>query len=213
MSARPSVGIVGAGRVGTALGERLAEVGHEVLFGQREGSQGELDALLARLASKARATSVAEAAQAEVVFVAVPTAALPDVARAIAGDLGEHILVDCTNPVGPGPSLASPAEGSNAALLARLLPGARIVKGFNTFGAEHHRTASVAGASVDVALASDDAEAKRIVSAIAEGAGFRPLDAGPLANAALLEAMAVLWIHLAMKGGLGRNVAWKLLGS
>jgi 8-hydroxy-5-deazaflavin:NADPH oxidoreductase len=212
MSALGTIGIVGAGRVGTALGERLAEVGHEVRFGLREGSHGALDPLLARIGPRACATSVGEAARASVVFIAVPAAAISEVAGAIGDDFGHTIFVDCTNPVGPGPSLAAPPEGSNAALLARLLPGARVVKGFNTFGAEHHRSATINGTAVDVALASDDEEAKRRVSAIAEGAGFRPLDAGPLANAALLEAMAVLWIHLALKGGHGRDVAWKLLG-
>jgi predicted dinucleotide-binding enzyme len=49
------------------------------------------------------------------------------------------------------------------------------------------------------------------VAELARGAGFRPLDAGPLRNAALLEAMAVLWIQLALVGGHGREVAWKLL--
>lgn len=65
--------------------------------------------------------------------------------------------------------------------------------------------------SVDVPLASDDAEAKALVSSIATKVGFTPIDAGPLRNAALLESLAVLWIHLAMKGGQGRHVAFKLL--
>ena len=49
------------------------------------------------------------------------------------------------------------------------------------------------------------------MSAIATKAGFTPIDVGPLRNAALLESLAVLWIHLAMKGGQGRHVAFKLL--
>jgi hypothetical protein len=64
---------------------------------------------------------------------------------------------------------------------------------------------------VDVQLASDDTEAKALVSAIATKAGFTPMDVGLLRNAALLESLAVLWIHLAMKGGQGRHVAFKLL--
>lgn len=208
MSGMGPVGIVGAGNVGGALGERFAEVGIEVRFGVRE--PGSIAELVARCGGRAEAVSVGEAAQCEVVFVAVPSRALDDVVRDM-GDLSGRVIVDCTNPVGPNITLAAPKEGSNAARIAALAPGARVVKGFNTFGAEFHRDPTIAGTRADVPLASDDAEAKAIVRAIAERAGFAVLDAGPLANAALVEAMALLWIHLAMRGGHGRQVAWKLL--
>jgi predicted dinucleotide-binding enzyme len=154
--------------------------------------------------------AIAEAAACDVVFLAVPSAAIDDAVRAM-GELGGRIVVDCTNPVGKGLTLASPPEGSNAQKIAKLAPGARVLKGFSTFGAEFHADPKVGGTSVDVPIAGDDAEAKKIVSAIGERAGFRVLDAGPLASAHLLEAMALLWIHFAMRGGLGREVAWKLM--
>jgi len=122
------------------------------------------------------------------------------------------IVVDCNNPLTwkDGPVWAPPAEGSLAAAIAKAAPGARVVKGFNTFGAEHHKEPSTSGAAADVFFASDDAEAKKALSEIATRAGFRPIDAGPLRNAAVLENVAMLWIHLAMVGGRGRGFAIRL---
>lgn len=210
MTSIQTVGIVGAGKVGGNLGARLASVGYTVRFGVREGS--EPPEQLARSGPNASATSIEEAAASDVVFVAVPSGALLDAVTSM-GSLDGRIVVDCTNPVGPGPSLASPPEGSNAARIAKAAPKARVVKGFNVFGAEHHLDPSITGMPADVPLASDDADAKKAVAALAERAGFRPLDVGPLANAHLVEALALLWIHLAMKGGHGRHVAWKLLSN
>jgi 8-hydroxy-5-deazaflavin:NADPH oxidoreductase len=56
-----------------------------------------------------------------------------------------------------------------------------------------------------VFIAGDDAEAKKTLSEIASKAGFAPLDAGPLRNASVIENVAILWIHMAMVGGHGRN--------
>jgi hypothetical protein len=59
--------------------------------------------------------------------------------------------------------------------------------------------------------ASDDADARALALRLAAGIGFDPVDAGPLAAARLLEAHAMLWIELASKRGLGRDIAFALL--
>ncbi|MCA9708889.1 MAG: hypothetical protein KDK70_23795, partial [Myxococcales bacterium] len=102
-------------------------------------------------------------------------------------------------------------EGSNSAALAAALPGARVIKAFNTFGAEFHADPSLPGGGADVPIAGDDAEARQRVADLAESAGFTPIDAGPLRNAAVLENVAMLWIHLATVGGHGRSGAFKLV--
>jgi NADPH-dependent F420 reductase len=205
------IAIVGAGNVGGNLGIRLAGAGYPVRFGTRSGSG--LTELLARCGGKAEVTSVTDATGwADVVFFAVPAKAVVDAVHG-AGDLTGKIVVDCNNPVGwdDGPTLGPVDEGSLTAAIAKAAPGARVVKAFNTFGAEFHLDPAIAGTAADVPMAGDDAGAKEVVAGIARQAGFSPLDAGPLRNARLLEALAVLWIHLALKGGHGRNVAWKLL--
>ena len=60
-------------------------------------------------------------------------------------------------------------------------------------------------------LCGDAADAKGAVMKLGEDVGFEMIDAGELAIARLLEPVAILWIHLAFRGGLGRDFAFKLL--
>jgi len=206
-----TIAIIGTGNVGGALAVRLAKAGYAVRLGVREGK--DQSELLGRAGPTATVdTPAGAAAAADVVVLAVPGNAAVEAATAL-GELAGKVIVDTTNPVAwnAGPVLAAPAEGSNAAALAAALPKARVVKAFSTFGAEFHADPSLPGGPVDVQIASDDAEARQLVAAIAERAGFNPVDVGPLRNAALLESLAVLWIHLATVGGRGRNAAFKLI--
>jgi predicted dinucleotide-binding enzyme len=122
------------------------------------------------------------------------------------------VVVDCNNPLvwKEGPVWSPPAEGSLAAAIAKVAPGARVVKAFNTFGAEHHADPKLTGKSATVFLAGDDADAKQVVSDVAVKAGFTTVDSGPLRNAAVLENVAMLWIHLATVGGQGRDFAFAM---
>jgi hypothetical protein len=205
------VAMIGAGNVGGNLGVRLSKAGVSVRFGVREGTDA--SAVLARCAPGTEAVAPAEAAAwADVVVLAVPGGVAREAATALGG-LSGKVLLDCTNPLrwDGGPVWDPPAEGSNAAALAAALAGAKVVKGFNTFGAELHADPALTAGPVDVPLAGDE-EAKRTVSALAERAGFCAIDAGPLRNAAVLENLAVLWIHLATVGGHGRERGFKLVG-
>ncbi|MCA9634554.1 MAG: NAD(P)-binding domain-containing protein [Myxococcales bacterium] len=211
MEKLPTIAIIGAGNVGGNLGVRLSQSGLEVCFGVRPGKS--IDALLGRCGPGASVTSPAEAAAAaEVIFIAVPAAAAVDAARSL-GDLAGKIVVDCNNPLrwDQGPVWSPPPEGSLSAAIAAACPGARVVKAFNTFGAEFHLDPTLPGGPIDVELAGDDPSAKATVAAIAERAGFGVIDAGPLRSAALLENLAILWIHLATVGGQGRTIGWRLL--
>ncbi len=71
-----------------------------------------------------------------------------------------------------------PAEGSLAQAIAKAAPGARVIKGFNTFGAEFHADPSHAGAPAQVFFAGDDADAKKTFAEVATKGGWRPVDAG-----------------------------------
>ena len=206
-----TVAIIGAGNVGAALAATFGRAGVAVRLGLRAGKDaGEL---LARLGERASAHPIEEAvAGGEVVFLAVPGSAALQAARSL-GDVGGRVLVDCTNPLtwSEGPVWAPPPEGSNAQAIQAALPDARVVKAFNTFGAELHAEPAIAGAGADVHIAGDDAAARAAVSALARAAGFTPLDCGPLRNAAVLENLAMLWIHLATVGGQGRQIAFRLV--
>jgi 8-hydroxy-5-deazaflavin:NADPH oxidoreductase len=206
-----AVAVIGVGNVGANLGRRLCASGTRVRFGVRPGK--EVTGLIAECGSMASAHLPDEAASgAPVVFLAVPGSAAVQAATAL-GDLTGKVLVDCNNPLrwDAGPVWTPPPEGSLAQAIQKALPGARVVKGFNVFGAEFHADPKLAGnGAVDVFLASDDADAKQAVSLIGERAGFVMVDAGPLRNASVLENVAMLWIQLATVGGKGRTFAFKM---
>jgi 8-hydroxy-5-deazaflavin:NADPH oxidoreductase len=205
MSASTRVAIIGAGNVGGGLGIRLSQSGLPVKFGVKPGS--DVKALLAQCKDASATAPEEAAAWGEVVFFALPANVAVDVARSLAGTLRGKVVVDCNNPLTwqEGPVWAPTAEGSLAAAIAKAAPGARVVKGFNTFGAEFHKEPGRAGVAAQVFLASDDKDAKKLVSDVAKTAGFDPVDAGPLRNASVLENVAMLWIHLATVGGRGRD--------
>jgi predicted dinucleotide-binding enzyme len=85
-----------------------------------------------------------------------------------------------------------------------------MVKGWNTFGAEFHKNPTLAGAAAQVFLASDDNDAKKLLIEVGSAAGYKPIDAGGLRNASVLENLAILWIHLATVGGHGRNFVFAM---
>ncbi len=184
-----TIAILGAGQVGRAIAGRLRLAGHTVHLGGRADG-GEPDV---------RPVPDA-AAGADVLVLTTPAAAAVEVLRAASP--GARVVLDCTNPLRwqDGPVWSPPPEGSVAAQLAAAFPGTPVVKGLNHFGVEIHRAPGRAGGPADALFAGDDAEAKRTVMQLAEAAGFRAVDAGPLRNAALLENLAVLWIHLAARG-------------
>lgn len=205
------IAIVGAGNVGGNLGINLTKHGFDVRFGVKPGA--DVSELLAKCSGRAQAASVADVARwADVIVLALPAAAVVEVGLAL-GDVTGKVLVDTSNPLrwADGPVHAPPPEGSAAAALAKAVPAARVVKAFNTFGAELHLDPALAGGGVDVPMAGDDGAAKELVADVARKAGFTPVDAGPLRNAAVLENLAVLWIHLAMKGGHGREFGFKMI--
>jgi len=197
------IAIIGMGNVGSALGSRWAEAGHEVIFGVRDSDDPKTSNEARRM--KARLASVGEAAaQAEVVVLAVPWKAVPD-ALAAAGTLRDKVILDCTNPLTSdlaGLELGtSTSGGEQVALQAK---GAKVVKIFNTTGARNMADPRY-GTPVTMLHAGDDAGAKAIAAQLARDLGFDPIDLGPLTASRLLEPLALLWITLAHRQKLGTD--------
>lgn len=200
------IGIIGTGNVGSTLGRRWAQHGHEVLFGSRDPGSEKLRALLAASGAHARAGSYAEAAAfGETVVIALPYAVLHETLPDL-GDLRGKVVLDAVNHMG------APADAPTvAAQIAALLPGARVVKAFSTMGWNVMADTHFGDLRADQFICGDDAEAKTIAADLSRDLGFEVVDAGPLANAGLLEALALLWIDLALRRGMGRETAFKLL--
>jgi 8-hydroxy-5-deazaflavin:NADPH oxidoreductase len=196
------IAILGAGNVGQALGSGWAKSGHNVVFGVRSPSK----------AGVPNATYVRDAAQAaDVVLLAVPWEAVPDALRS-AGDLTGKLILDATNPLLPDLSgLAVEPGTSGGEKVAALAGGIPVVKIFNTTGAPNMANPDYKGQRATMFYCGDDANAKSIAAGLATDVGFDPVDAGPLQQARLLEPLALLWISLALKQGLGVNIALNLV--
>lgn len=190
------IAVLGAGNVGGTLGRRLAAVGHEVIYGVRDPAAADLPGDAAEPAAAARG--------AEVVIVALPWGAVEQVLAGLA--VGEATVIDATNPLGA----QGPAR-SGAERVAELLGSSRVVKAFNTTGANNMGNPDYGELRAMMPVAGDDAEAKAIAVGLADQLGFEGLDAGPLSAAADLEHLAELWIRLAHPLGHGREIAFALL--
>jgi NADPH-dependent F420 reductase len=200
------IAVIGSGNVGGGLGTRLSNSGFEVKFGVR-AVDDKVKAVLAKTKGATAGTPEEAAAWADVVFMAVPGSVALDVTKTLAKHLEGKVVVDCNNALTwkDGPVWNPPADGSLAEAIAKAAPGARVIKGFNTFGAEFHADPNHAGRQADVFFAGDDVEAKKTFTEIATKGGWRPVDAGPLRNAGVLENLAILWIHLSLAAGHGRD--------
>lgn len=200
------VGVLGAGNIGGTLGTIWAGKGHEVTFGVRDPQRPDVRDLLAAAGPRARAASIAEAAAfGEVLVLAVHWPAVQEV-LAGAGDLSGKVLIDCTNRMGPPAPGAAP---SGAQDVARWAPGARVVKAFNTLGAENLTNLRFGSLNASAFICGDDEGAKAVVARLAEDVGFDVVDCGPLSSAALVESLARLWVTIAQRSG--RHVAFRLL--
>jgi predicted dinucleotide-binding enzyme len=197
------IGIVGAGPVGTSLGKALQAAGHTIMFSSRDPQSAKMQALAAQTGA-AVGTVAQTVAFGEVVALAMGWDAIPDAVRE-GGDWSGKILIDANNRFGPS------ASGKSAAEDLAALTGARVVKAFNTIGAEHYKQPRMGGEAASMLVAGDDGAAKAVVMQLAAQMGFEPVDAGDLAAARHVENLAALWVHLAFRTPLGRNIAFRLL--
>lgn len=205
------IGIIGTGNVGSALGKGWAGQGHEVVFGTRQPESEKVQTLLAEVGEGVTAVPIPSAIeQADIIVLATLWNAVSDVAHAVNNWQGK-IVIDATNPIAPGFQLAVGHTTSAAEQLATFLPGASVVKAFNSTGAENMVDPRYNGEPTTMFICGDDADAKATVTELAEALGFDVADVGNLEAARFIEPLAMVWINLAFKQGLGRNIAFKLV--
>ncbi len=171
-----------------------------------------MQGLVGAAGPNARAASVAEAVGAsEIILLATPWPATRDAIQG-AGELSGKILIDATNPLLPDLSgLELGTSTSAAEQIAGWARGARVVKAFNTVGANIMANPRFDGRSALLFYCGDDAAAKNAVRGLASELGFDPQDAGPLKQARLLEPFAMLWISLAFSPGHSRDFAFQMI--
>lgn len=175
------IGIIGAGNVGGTLAHRLQQLGHQVTVANSRGPDS-LTGLAAETGACAGTTEEAASAG-EVVIVAVPLHAVPDLpAHPLAG----KIVIDVSNyyPQRDGHIASIDAKRvASSRWIADLFDGARLVKAFNTIYADHLRRLGRPASDprrIALPVAGDDAEAKQTVASLVDELGFDPVDAGSL---------------------------------
>lgn len=184
----------GTGRLGGGLARRLHQAGVDVVIGSRDPAKAaQVATALGLPAQRGRANRDAAAAAA-VVIVTVPYEAHRVTLGAIAGAVSGKVVVDTTVPFAAG-TMVRPEAGSAAREAASLLPGGRVVAGFHTVSSAMlaDLSRSLRG---DVLLCGDDAAANDVVGGLVRTLGMRPVDAGGLASAAILEQLAGLLLTL-----------------
>jgi len=180
-----NVTVIGTGNMGAAIAGLLAKGGADI--------------------AHVNTSSPAPAQWGDIVVLAVPYSALPQVVSDYGPELHGKILVDITNPVDFEPfGRIIPSAGSAAEELAAGLPGSRVIKAFNTNFAATLASSMIGTDTPTVLLAGDDAEAKLALAGLISAGGVVTIDAGPLVRAQELESLAFLQIALA----LGESIPW-----
>jgi len=181
-----TVSILGAGNMGTAIGNLV----------ERSGTTAELF----------DSNDTDRAITGEIVVLAVPYPAVREVIAQRGEQLAGKVVVDITNPLDfeTFDSLVVPADSSAAAEIAAALPTSTVLKAFNTTFAATLASGTVGDRPTTVLIAGDDAEAKAQVAGIVTGGGLAALDAGALSRARELEALGFLQITLAAAG----KISW-----
>lgn len=191
-----SIGIIGAGALGSNLARLLAKSGIAATIANRRGPES-LTGFIGEVGPSIKAGTLEEAASADIVVVAVRWVDLERVLGGLPAWKG-RIVIDGTNPVAffePGSVEANDPSNPLAAygikvidlggepssrVFSRLVPGARVIKAFNHLDASFLLQPSVPDGQRVLFYSGDDADAKAEVRKLLEGTGFFPVDLGAL---------------------------------
>ncbi|WP_371578236.1 NADPH-dependent F420 reductase [Streptomyces sp. NBC_01314] len=191
------IGVLGTGNMADALATHWVRSGHEVTIGGRDAHKAERLAM--RIGGSAKSASLRAAAESgQVVLAALPFGAGADVARDLHAALDGKVLLDCSNPVGPGFRLLTEGGPSAAQQLVAAAPGAHVIKAFNLCHEDvwRMRPPVFHGRPLAVPVCGDDEAALARVRELVQDVGCEPVAGGGLERAGLLEATAALFIAL-----------------
>jgi predicted dinucleotide-binding enzyme len=189
-----TITIIGSGNMATAIGTRAAKHGHTVELMSRNTAKAQ--ALADQIGDGATVGTYGDIPTGDIVIVAVLYAGVADAVSSFGDALAGKILVDISNPFNADASGLVTSSSAAHEVAAVAPDSAHVVKAFNTiFG---HVLAK--GTPLDAFIAGDSAEAKATLGAFLDSLELRPLDAGGLQAAPLLEQAALLLMGLARNG-------------
>lgn len=192
------IAVLGGGSVGSTLAKALSDDGRNVVIAARDPEKTKSGLVPQELIVQPMLEALKTS---DVIILATPGLFEDDAIQNFAKSLGDmtgKIIIDATNPLGPfqeGLNVRWDKGTSSGEVLAEALPTAKVYKSFNTVGVEHMKAAL----GKDMMIAGDPDEASRsIVEGVVASVGFKPFYVGPIRYARNLEAMAELWIHMAV---------------
>jgi 8-hydroxy-5-deazaflavin:NADPH oxidoreductase len=175
------IGVIGSGHVGSAIGKVWAAAGHPVMFASRNLDHDKQ--LAAGIGANAQAgTPVQAAAFGDVLLLAVPYGALPELGKALAPTIKGKVIIDACNPFpNRDGEIANRARDEGVGKVSsELLPGARIVRAFNAIGASDMGSAHEQPGKIGMPIAGDDKQAIEIASGLISEIGYVPVLVGGL---------------------------------
>ncbi|WP_291382193.1 NADPH-dependent F420 reductase [Demequina sp.] len=197
-----SISIIGNGNMARGIAAVAAKAGAGIQIVGRDADKA------ADAASAVGGTSatMGDALTGDIVVLAVPFAAIDDLTETYKDALAGKTVVDITNPVNVDTfdGLVVPTDSSATQVIAKALPGAHVVKAFNTNFAASLVPGTVGGQPTTVLVAGDDAGAKQGVVDLVNAGGLAGVDAGSLSRARELESIGFLQMKLAAS----EQIAW-----
>jgi 8-hydroxy-5-deazaflavin:NADPH oxidoreductase len=185
------IGIVGSGHIGGTLGILFANAGYEVFYSSRHPET--LKDLVKTAGPKARAGTIADAiAFGDVIVLSLPLKAIPELDAAIKKGLQGKVVIDTSNPYperdGVTAVEARKDPGGMGVFVARLLPGARIIRAFNTvYFVDLRKTVNKNDEKIGIPIAGDDPEGLQATAELVEHAGLDPVVVGGLSTSILFD--------------------------
>jgi predicted dinucleotide-binding enzyme len=205
------ISILGAGKIGLALATLWVRAGHSVCLGARNPEK--LQSMVKAMNLVVSIKTIKEAsADGDIIVLAVPYEAVPDLVSQIKNDVMNKIIIDSTNPFGLSPEghvISTLDAGLTAGTrMSRLLPESHIVRAFTHIMDELLISRGTRQPGLfAVAIAGDHSDAKNQVSALVQEAGFVPVDIGTLAESAPLDPGGILFPHLFTMADMKRAIA------
>ena len=198
--------ILGAGKIGGVLGQKWASKGHEVVFGVRDPQAQKVQNLLQSIEGSVTPAAIDSAVKVDtaVVLLAIPGSAVPATAAALGEQLDGKIVIDATN------NINAPVMNSLATLQAHA-PKAHFYRAFNHLGWENFADPVIGGETADLFYCGEAGENNLIVNQLIADVGLRPIYAGGLEIAPVVDNLTRLWFLLALQQGYGRHSAFKFL--
>lgn len=208
-----NIAFIGYGNVGAPLADHLQRAGHNVVLAADQPLSDTARKAVNRNSNLKTASPRTAVQAADLVFLATPFGANEAAIGAVAAELEGKILVDCTNPVGPGLSHGLNSVRSGSEMIQSLAPRAKVVKAFTIYGFENFENNVYPAYNVKPVMmfCGANSGAKQVVAQLIAELGWEPLDVGGIEQALHLEHMTLLWVRMVRMGGQSPDVVWAAL--